>query len=101
MKKFKGEDGLLYSGYMEEIIDKQGIPTYLRHGKGISTWTKGPLKDDKYEGDHFKGQIEGSGTYHFASGSVYTGQFSNSKRSGKGKFVKHNGYKYVGDFKDG
>ncbi len=40
----------------------------------------------------------GIGTYAYADGSKYEGQFKDGKRHGWGAFYYHNGDKYVGDF---
>ena len=41
------------------------------------------------------------GTYTFASGSKYVGEFKDGKYSGQGTYTTTNGYTYVGEFKDG
>jgi len=43
----------------------------------------------------------GQGTYTFASGSKYVGEFKDGKRHGQGILTSTKGYKYVGEFKDG
>ncbi len=40
------------------------------------------------------------GTYTFASGNKYVGEFKDDKRNGQGTFTFANGEKYVGEFKD-
>ena len=41
------------------------------------------------------------GTYTFASGSKYVGEYRDDKRHGQGTFTFADGEKYVGEFKDG
>ena len=43
----------------------------------------------------------GQGTYTFASGSKYVGEFKDGKRHGQGTYTHANGDKYVGEWKDG
>ncbi len=40
------------------------------------------------------------GTYTFANGDKYVGEFKDNKYNGQGTFTYANGYKYVGEFKD-
>ena len=41
------------------------------------------------------------GTYTFASGSKYVGEFKDGKRNGQGTATFADGEKYVGEWKDG
>jgi hypothetical protein len=50
----------------------------LAHGKGKAVGV------DSYEGRFSKGLPHGLGTYRWADGSVYDGEWSNGKRDGKG-----------------
>jgi hypothetical protein len=43
----------------------------------------------------------GYGTYTFASGNKYVGEFKDGKRHGQGTFTTADGGKYVGEWKDG
>jgi hypothetical protein len=53
----------------------------LANGKGIATGT------DRYEGQFTKGLPNGYGTYTWAGGNVYTGDWINGKRHGIGKYT--------------
>ena len=46
------------------------------------------------------GKKHGKGTYCFASGAKYDGDYVDGKREGKGVFYFSDGKKYVGDFRD-
>lgn len=45
------------------------------HGQGAYTWTSGSL----YKGGFVHGRSEGYGTFLFANGARYDGEFSNDK----------------------
>ena len=45
--------------------------------------------------------MEGLGTYKFANGNVYEGEWNDDKSHGKGTYIFKNGNKYVGEFKNG
>ncbi|KAF0198961.1 MAG: hypothetical protein FD166_952 [Bacteroidetes bacterium] len=53
----------------------------LAHGQGIAAGT------DSYEGQFRKGLPDGTGTYNWSTGEVYTGQWKEGKRNGIGKFI--------------
>lgn len=60
----------------------------LAHGKGKASG------NDSYEGKFIKGFPEGKGTYTWASGEVYTGEWEHGQRNGEGV------YKYRIDGRD-
>ena len=43
----------------------------------------------------------GQGTYTFASGNKYVGEYKDGKQHGQGTFTWTNGNKYIGEWKDG
>jgi len=47
-------------------------------GKGKMTYPDG----DSYDGDWVEGKFEGLGTYRWADGRVYVGEFKNDKKHG-------------------
>jgi hypothetical protein len=58
-----------------------GCKNGLAHGKGIAQGT------DRYEGQFVKGLPGGKGTYRWASGVYYEGEWKNGMREGEGKMV--------------
>lgn len=54
----------------------------LANGEGVA---KGL---DKYEGHFFKGKPDGKGTYTWADGSYYEGNWKNGMKEGEGKIVR-------------
>jgi len=66
------------------------------------------IKEVTYEnGDYYKGTFDsagnphGNGTYKWANGDVYTGDWDHGQRIGKGKYVWQNGDICEGDFING
>jgi len=45
--------------------------------------------------------VDGQGTYIYASGDKYNGEFKESKMHGQGTFITTDGSTYAGEFKDG
>ena len=58
-----------------------GCKKGLAHGKGSAVGI------DSYEGRFSKGLPNGSGTYRWASGAVYEGDWSKGNRDGKGSMI--------------
>jgi hypothetical protein len=58
-----------------------GCKNGLAHGKGVAQGI------DRYEGEFVKGLPSGEGTYKWASGIYYTGEWKNGLREGEGKMV--------------
>ena len=55
--------------------------------------------EEKYEGDRNEaGQMHGKGTYTYANGNLYEGDFVEDKVHGKGTFTYANGNVYEGDW---
>ena len=65
-------------------------------GEGTYIFAEG----DRYEGEFSENQFSGKGTYYFASGDVYEGDFQNSDFNGFGKYTDVEGYVYEGEYKD-
>ena len=60
---------------------------------------------DKYVGEFRDGELSGRGTYTGANGDKYVGEFRDAKRNGQGTYTfspnsKFAGDKYVGEYKD-
>ena len=69
----------------------------LQHGQGTYTYANG----DKYVGNFKDDKSHGQGTYTYASGDKYVGEYKDDKKNGQGTYTHANGDKYVGEFKDG
>jgi len=66
-----------------------------KEGNGTYYYANG----DKYIGQWKNDLLEGTGTYyHYASGSKYEGQWKNNLQEGAGTFYYANGKKYVGQW---
>ena len=59
------------------------------HGKGklACKAKKGDIAECYYEGDFVNDKIDGHGVLQYGDGSIYVGQFKDSKKHGKGKLV--------------
>ena len=55
----------------------------------------------KCEGDDFKKWDNCKGTYTWADGSKYVGEYKDGKKHGKGTMTYPDGAKFVGKFKEG
>ncbi len=67
------------------------------HGKGTMNRASG----NKNTGNWVDGNITGQGTFVWANGDRYEGQFKDNKKHGKGKMDFAEGDKYTGDWVDG
>ena len=56
---------------------------------------------DKYVGEFKSGKRHGQGTFIFSNGHKYVGEFENGKRQGDGTYTFSNGDEYVGEFQNG
>ena len=56
---------------------------------------------NKYVGEYKDGKRNGQGTYTLASGGKYVGEYKDDKKNGQGTFTWADGDKYVGEYKDG
>jgi len=70
---------------------------YYDNCYGTYTWADG----SKYVGEFLDGKAHGHGTKTWASGDKYVGEYRNGERNGQGTFTWADGGKYVGEFKDG
>jgi PKD repeat protein len=68
-----------------------------RTGHGTYTWANG----NQYVGDFVDGKRHGHGTYTWANGDQYVGNFVDGKRHGHGTDTWVNGDQYVGNFVEG
>ena len=67
------------------------------NGQGTYIWASG----EKYVGDWKDGKNNGQGTYTWPDGRKYVGEFKDGLLNGQGTYTWPNGEKYVGDWKDG
>jgi hypothetical protein len=65
------------------------------NGQGTFTWADG----SKYVGEWKDGKRNGQGTYTWADGDKYVGEWKDDKSNGQGTYTYHNGDKYVGESK--
>jgi hypothetical protein len=67
------------------------------NGKGTYQFANG----DKYYGQWKEGKMNGTGKYEFANGDRYNGTFHDNKRDGTGVYVWKNKGSYTGQWKVG
>ena len=87
--------------YVSELPDCKSSSTYKHNCIGTFTFASG----DKYVGEWKDGKYSGQGTYTFGhssewAGDKYVGEYKNGKRHGQGTFTFASGNKYVGEWKD-
>ena len=63
---------------------------------GTYTWASG----DKYVGEFKDNKKHGKGTYTFVDGRKYVGEYKDAKYNGQGAYIFPDGEKYVGELKD-
>ena len=56
---------------------------------------------DKFVGEYKDDKRNGQGTYTYANGDKYVGEYKDDKLNGQGTYTYADGEKYVGAFKDG
>jgi len=69
---------------------------YFHNCFGTFTYADG----GKYVGEFKDDKQNGQGTYTSANGDKYVGEFKDDKRNGQGTYTSANGEKYVGEWKD-
>ena len=68
----------------------------LPEGQGTYTFANG----GRYVGEFKDGMKNGQGTDIYANGAKYVGEWKDGKENGQGTYIGANGGKYVGEFKD-
>ncbi len=63
-----------------------------KNGFGTYTWADG----DKYEGEWKEGKFQGKGKYYYSNGSIFSGMYEKGKKHGNGVFVNPNGKDFEG-----
>ena len=61
----------------------------------------GPNAGDVYTGEFQDGKRNGRGTYKFVNGNQYQGEWKNHIPNGRGTYTFANGNMYIGEYKDG
>jgi len=86
----------------EESVQITGncLNGYLE-GQGTVIWYLRGEFNQKSEGFHIKGKLNGLGSATDASGNKYVGELKDGKLNGKGTLTAASGEKYLGEFKDG
>ena len=64
--------------------------------KGTYTWADGNC----YQGQWAAGEMQGKGKYNYSNGTVYEGQFKANKRHRRGSQVDTNGTSTQGEWED-
>ncbi|KAJ9471258.1 Phosphatidylinositol 4-phosphate 5-kinase 8 [Diplonema papillatum] len=109
--RFAWEDGMTYTGDVENHgIDGSGLYVYpngdtydgevqagIRHGKG--SFVRAATKET-YTGDWTDSVFSGKGRMQYSSSSYYDGDWDNGARTGFGTMVYPSGSKYVGEWLD-
>ena len=83
-----------------ESLDKELTSEMLEDGytgQGTYTWANG----EKYVGEWKDGKRNGQGTYTYASGNKYVGQWMNSMKHGQGTYTYPDGRIEKGLFENG
>ena len=102
------QDGIFKDGefqYAQKVIECDGSPL-TGSNSGFAGWddcegTYTFASGDKYVGEFRGGLPNGQGTYTWSNGDKYVGEYRNGKRNGQGTYTHTDGNKYVGEFRDG
>ena len=81
-----------------EIEYKGQFVNDLRNGKGVIHFKQ---KNEVYEGEFMKGNLNGVGIYRFVNEDVYEGTFKDGKMHGKGMYRWKSGEEYYGEYVKG
>jgi len=71
----------------ENITYVGGCSNGLAQGAGVVTWYKDAKFNEKGDGFWRRGKMNGLGSYEWASGNKYVGDFVDGKKTGKGTFT--------------
>ena len=86
------------------IADRQGLPECPanqdeRYDNCFGTYTY--ADGNKYVGEWKDDKFNGQGTYTYANGDKYVGEFRDDNLNGQGTYTYANGDKYIGEFRNG
>jgi hypothetical protein len=93
---FKYANGEVYDGQVSLRTEDDKITGTVRNGQGTFTFANG----GKYIGEFKDGQPHGQGTETYADGTKYIGEYKDGKKNGQGTYTFANGDQYIGEFKD-
>ena len=80
--RYTWSDGGFYEGaYRDKGRQPHSTSSGKRNGYGVRWWVSG----NRYEGGWLDDQMEGTGKFIGADGSIYTGPFRKNQKSGRGK----------------
>jgi hypothetical protein len=82
---------------VSKLPDCKSSSTYKHNCFGTYTFASG----SKYVGEYMSGKRHGQGTYAYASGDKYVGEWKDGKQHGQGTYTYTDGENYVGEFKNG
>ena len=77
-----------------QVIQAQCVKGNCKNGRGTYVYASGA----KYKGQFRDGKIHGDGVLYFSNGNKYIGRWENQYRQGKGKLIFSNGDVYKGNF---
>jgi hypothetical protein len=92
------ENYQLFSRYSNTILSNE---TYANLKKKIKNGVSFNVNAAETEGCKKGNCVNGQGTYTFAGGEKYVGEWKDNKKHGQGTLTFAGGDKYVGEFKDG
>ncbi|MBX2891313.1 MAG: caspase family protein [Saprospiraceae bacterium] len=85
---------LLATAFIPNNLNAQCLSGNCQNGTGKYRYSNGTV----YTGQFVNGNREGRGTLVFANNNVYEGQFSRNRINGEGSMTYSNGDKYVGSW---
>jgi len=86
---------LFFIGGLGLNANAQCVKGNCHNGSGTYQFANG----DKYEGQWTAGKMNGKGKYEFANGDRYEGAFHTNKRDGSGVYIWKNKGSYTGEWK--
>uniref|UniRef100_A0A3P8RLX9 Radial spoke head component 1 n=1 Tax=Amphiprion percula TaxID=161767 RepID=A0A3P8RLX9_AMPPE len=82
--------GNIYSGdWKNDLRHGEGAMKWLKQGQEyVGTWQDGVQESQYFQSNHYKGdfihvQRHGQGTFYYASGAIYEGEWRNCKKHGQ------------------
>ncbi len=93
---YRWRNGNMYKGEFRISGPEDNLHSFVLCGKGTFIFATG----DSYEGDFQNDLFNGTGTYRFTDGSIYTGQFEDGKMHGVGSMTYPDGSTHTGTFKN-